>query len=78
MTLEANHMHICKPSMKGDRGYQKLLEILELCKAEKGVQKDKRNQFVRLTMFIRKKFEVNSVVGHHNHYSAPMVVAKQT
>ncbi|CAK9878073.1 unnamed protein product [Sphagnum jensenii] len=38
MTLEANHMDICKPSMKGDRGYQKLLEILELCKAKKGVQ----------------------------------------
>ncbi len=30
MTLEANHVDICKPSSKGDPGYQKLLEILEL------------------------------------------------
>jgi len=27
---EANHVDICKPSSKGDPGYQKLLEILEL------------------------------------------------
>ncbi|CAK9263479.1 unnamed protein product [Sphagnum jensenii] len=30
MTLQANHVDICKPSSKGDPGYQKLLEILEL------------------------------------------------
>jgi hypothetical protein len=60
MTLEANHMDICKPSMKGNRGYQKLLEILELCKAEKGVQKGKRNQLrelVRFSMFFYIKIK---------------------
>ncbi len=30
MTVKANHVDICKPATKGDPGYQKLLEILEM------------------------------------------------
>jgi hypothetical protein len=30
MIVRANHVDICKPATKGDQGYQKLLEILEM------------------------------------------------
>jgi hypothetical protein len=30
MIVKANHIDICKPVTKGDSGYQKLLEILEM------------------------------------------------
>jgi hypothetical protein len=30
MIVKANHIDICKPATKGDSGYQKLLEILEM------------------------------------------------
>jgi len=30
MIVKANHIDICKPATKGDPGYQKLLEILEM------------------------------------------------
>jgi len=30
MIVKANHVDICKPATKGDQGYQKLLEILEM------------------------------------------------
>ncbi len=30
MSLDANHIDICKPHSKNDEGYTKLVEILEL------------------------------------------------
>jgi hypothetical protein len=30
MIVKANHVDICKPATKGDPGYEKLLEILEM------------------------------------------------
>lgn len=38
MILEANHVDICKPITKQDKGYQKLLEILEMIMEENEIQ----------------------------------------
>jgi hypothetical protein len=48
MILEANHVDICKPLTKQDKGYQKLLEILEMILEENKIQGKKVSWLERL------------------------------